>query len=236
MRRGAVAAPDEPRARTRRRRIPGGSDDRVQRAPGLRPDRRPVGRRPDRLHRSAPDRRVPGHVPEGLRRRRPRCRAQPACDRPRVSRAARSPGEPGDLDRAGRHLRRALRRDRATRPDVPGRRASASCPPTAAESGCRRRAPSSSRGNRRLGACTRCACDRGAGRSVQTYAKGERLVAASHAFGFFTKRPPSESLVHAVNGTLTVRGQRVVVSVKADAELGGVRAVVQVHALCSRTA
>ncbi len=71
---------------------------------------------------------------------------------------------------------------------------------------------------------------------VQTCAKGERLVAASHAFGFFTKRPPSESLVHAVNGTLAVRGQRVVVSVKADAELGGVRAVVQVHALCSRTA
>ena len=36
---------------------------------------------------------------------------------------------------------------------------------------------------------------------VQTCAKGERLVAASHAFGFFTKRPPSESLVHAVNGS-----------------------------------
>ena len=71
---------------------------------------------------------------------------------------------------------------------------------------------------------------------VQTCAKGERLVAASHAFGFFTKRPPSESLVHAVDGRLAVRGQRVFVSVRADAELGGVRAVVQVHALCSRSA
>jgi len=71
---------------------------------------------------------------------------------------------------------------------------------------------------------------------VQTCAKGERLVAASHAFGFYTRRPPAESLVHAVDGKLVVRGQRVVVAVKADAELGGIRAVVQVHALCSRAA
>ncbi|HET7743118.1 MAG TPA: hypothetical protein VFK76_00080 [Gaiellaceae bacterium] len=71
---------------------------------------------------------------------------------------------------------------------------------------------------------------------VQTCAKGERLVAASHAFGFFTKQPPSESLVHAVSGRLSVHGRRILVSVKADAELGGIRAVVQVHALCARTA
>jgi len=69
---------------------------------------------------------------------------------------------------------------------------------------------------------------------VQSCATGERLVAASNAFGFFTKRPPGESLVRAVSGALVVRGQRAVVAVKADAELGGVRAVVQVHALCSR--
>ena len=71
---------------------------------------------------------------------------------------------------------------------------------------------------------------------AQACAKGERLVAASHAFGFYTRQPPGPSLVRAVGGTLAVRGDTVVVNVRADAELGGVRAVVQVHALCSGTA
>jgi hypothetical protein len=63
---------------------------------------------------------------------------------------------------------------------------------------------------------------------------GERLVAASHAFGFFTSRPPSESLATSVTGTERVRGRQLTVSVHADAELAGVRVVVQVHALCAR--
>jgi hypothetical protein len=71
---------------------------------------------------------------------------------------------------------------------------------------------------------------------AQACAKGEHLVAASHAFGFYTRRPPGESLVRSLTGTLAVRGNRAVVSVRADAELGGVRAVVQVHALCSGAA
>ena len=71
---------------------------------------------------------------------------------------------------------------------------------------------------------------------AQACSKGERLVAASHAFGFYTRRPPGQSLVRAVRGTLVVQGNRVVVSVKADAELAGVRAVVQVHALCAGAA
>ena len=64
----------------------------------------------------------------------------------------------------------------------------------------------------------------------------ERLVGASHAFGFFTRTPPSASLMSSVNGSRTVGGDTVRVSVRGDAELGGVRAVIQVHALCARAA
>jgi hypothetical protein len=62
----------------------------------------------------------------------------------------------------------------------------------------------------------------------------EHLVGASHAFGFFTRRPPTESLISSVSGTRSVSGNRVTVTARGDAELGSVRAVVQVHAVCSR--
>jgi len=68
---------------------------------------------------------------------------------------------------------------------------------------------------------------------VQACRARERLVAASHAFGFFTRRPPSASLAASVSATQAVRDGRVVVTVRGDAELGGVRAVVQVHAVCA---
>ena len=74
----------------------------------------------------------------------------------------------------------------------------------------------------------------GTAKVAQGCAARERLVAASHAFGFFTRRPPSPSLVSSVAGTRVIRDGRVVVSVRGDAELGGVRAVLQVHAVCSR--
>jgi hypothetical protein len=64
---------------------------------------------------------------------------------------------------------------------------------------------------------------------------GERLVGSAHAFGFFTRRQPSASLVSSISGTRSVSGSRVVVSVSGDAELGNVRAVVQVQAVCART-
>lgn len=70
---------------------------------------------------------------------------------------------------------------------------------------------------------------------VQACRARERLVSASHAFGFYTRRPPSPSLVGSVSGTQTMRDERVVVAVRGDAELGGVRAVVQVHGLCARS-
>jgi hypothetical protein len=62
----------------------------------------------------------------------------------------------------------------------------------------------------------------------------EVLVGASHAFGFPGRRPPSESVVALVSGTQSVSGPRAIVRARGDAELGSVRAVVQVHAVCSR--
>lgn len=63
---------------------------------------------------------------------------------------------------------------------------------------------------------------------------GEHLVGSSHAFGFFTRTPPSASLAAGVTGTRAVRDGRVVVRVRGDAELGGVRGVIQVQAVCAR--
>ena len=62
----------------------------------------------------------------------------------------------------------------------------------------------------------------------------ETLVGASHAFGFFMRTPPDASLVASVSGRQRVSSRRVVVAVSADAEVGAVRAVVQVHAVCAR--
>jgi hypothetical protein len=72
-------------------------------------------------------------------------------------------------------------------------------------------------------------------RTVASRCRGsEILVGASHAFAFRTPQPPTASVIGTVSGKRTVRGQRVLVAVRGDAELGAVRAVVQVHAVCSR--
>ena len=71
---------------------------------------------------------------------------------------------------------------------------------------------------------------------TQSCAARERLVGGSHAFAFETQAPPSASLVAGVTGNQSIAGGRVVVRVRADAELAGVRAFVQVHALCGRLA
>jgi hypothetical protein len=72
-------------------------------------------------------------------------------------------------------------------------------------------------------------------RTVASGCRGsEILVGASHAFGFRTPQPPTASVVGTVSGRRIVRGQRVLASVRGDAELGAIRAVVQVHAVCSR--
>jgi len=69
---------------------------------------------------------------------------------------------------------------------------------------------------------------------TQRCTAGERLVAASHAFGFSTRTPPSASLVEGLSAEQSVRGNEVVLKVRGDAELAGVHAVVQVHAVCTR--
>lgn len=63
---------------------------------------------------------------------------------------------------------------------------------------------------------------------------GERLVGGTHAFGFETRTPPSAGLVGSVSGSQRIAGESVAVRVSGDAELAGVRAVVQVQALCAR--
>ena len=69
---------------------------------------------------------------------------------------------------------------------------------------------------------------------TQRCTAGERLVGGSYAFGFSTRTPPSPSLVSGISGTQRLTDGRVVVRVSGDAELAGVRALVQVHALCTR--
>ena len=61
----------------------------------------------------------------------------------------------------------------------------------------------------------------------------ERIVAASHAFGFYTSKPPQAGLVASVSGTSSIEGNQATARVSGDAELGGVRATVQVQAICS---
>jgi len=75
----------------------------------------------------------------------------------------------------------------------------------------------------------------GATTVVQRCASGERLVGGSFAFGFSMRTPPSASLVRSISGSQTLSAERIVVRVRGDAELAGVRATVQVHALCSRS-
>lgn len=70
---------------------------------------------------------------------------------------------------------------------------------------------------------------------AQRCSSGERLVGGTHAFGFETRTPPSASLVGSVSGSQRISSGSVIVRVSGDAELAGVRAVVQVQALCTRS-
>jgi hypothetical protein len=70
---------------------------------------------------------------------------------------------------------------------------------------------------------------------VQRCSAGERLVGGTHAFAFAARNPPSASLASGVSGSQVVGDRSVTVRVQGDAELAGVRALVQVHALCARS-
>jgi hypothetical protein len=64
-------------------------------------------------------------------------------------------------------------------------------------------------------------------------AAGERLVGGWHAVGFETTSAPSAGLVSAIAATRVVRANRVTVSIRSSLALRGVRAVVQVGAVCA---
>jgi len=63
-------------------------------------------------------------------------------------------------------------------------------------------------------------------------AAGERLVSGWHAVGFYTAGAPAAELVRSVSATQSSRGARVSVRVRAGTAVSGVRAVVQVGAVC----
>ena len=62
----------------------------------------------------------------------------------------------------------------------------------------------------------------------------ERVVDAGYAFGFYTPQPPSASLASSVSASLTTTGGRVSATVRGDAEISSVRAVIQVQAVCAQ--
>lgn len=70
-------------------------------------------------------------------------------------------------------------------------------------------------------------------RVVQRCRAGERLVDGWHALAFYTDGPPAEGLVASVTAARALRGGRVTVSARGGAAVRGVRAVVQVGAVCA---
>jgi hypothetical protein len=73
----------------------------------------------------------------------------------------------------------------------------------------------------------------GGARVVQACKVGETLVGGWHALAFYTRQPPSHTLVRAVTATRTITAGSVAVDVSAGRRLAGVRAVVQVGAVCA---
>jgi hypothetical protein len=70
-------------------------------------------------------------------------------------------------------------------------------------------------------------------RAVSACAPTERLISAWHAVAFYTRQAPAQSLIESVRAKRTVHGKRVEVRVQSGAAVQGVRAVVQVGALCA---
>jgi hypothetical protein len=68
--------------------------------------------------------------------------------------------------------------------------------------------------------------------AVAACGKGERLISGWHALGFYTASPPSQALVEGVRASRAFRSGRVQVSVRSTSVVAGVRAIVQVGAVC----
>jgi hypothetical protein len=69
-------------------------------------------------------------------------------------------------------------------------------------------------------------------RAVTACAASERLISAWHALAFYTKSAPTAALIQSASATRSVQGRRVDVRVRSTAAVQGVRAVVQVGAVC----
>ena len=69
-------------------------------------------------------------------------------------------------------------------------------------------------------------------RVVRACGAGERLVGSWTALGFFTAKAPDARLIRAATVTSAVREGRVVARVRTTGALRGVRAVLQVGAIC----
>jgi hypothetical protein len=72
----------------------------------------------------------------------------------------------------------------------------------------------------------------GSVRAVAACGAGERLISGWHAIGFYTAAAPSAALVQSVSATRTLRNGQVHVLVHGGTDLAGVRAIVQVGAVC----
>jgi hypothetical protein len=72
----------------------------------------------------------------------------------------------------------------------------------------------------------------GSVRAVAACGAGERLISGWHAVGFYTASAPSAALVQSVSAVRASRANRVEVRVRAGVAVGGVRAIVQVGAVC----
>ena len=69
-------------------------------------------------------------------------------------------------------------------------------------------------------------------RAVTACAASERLISAWHALAFYTKSAPAEAQIQGVRATRSAQGRRVEVRVRSTAAVQGIRAVVQVGAVC----
>jgi hypothetical protein len=72
----------------------------------------------------------------------------------------------------------------------------------------------------------------GSVRAVTACTASERLISAWHALAFYTSSAPAEALIQSVGATRSVHGRRAEVRVRSTAAVQGVRAVVQVGAVC----
>lgn len=69
-------------------------------------------------------------------------------------------------------------------------------------------------------------------RAAVACAAGERLISGWHAVAFYTQSAPPQALIQSVSSTRSMQGRRVRASVRSTAALQGIRAVVQVGAVC----